>query len=247
MVPSALIQPKCLFGNSVQPFVLVVVLVLVLDLTRVFEDEEDDENEEDAAGPSFQTDSKAELLEKVLRCWVRVCQTLVVLSPVLAEQGRAGFDGMNFSLDKTFDGLDTPAKRWKAIITCIVDNIIAWYHQDIFSKKMGALFSNYVQGHQAELGELLVLLVMAKQRPPGWEKEIERFIVREQKNSFPLNKVFVALQQEFKVSFSTERTRQQLQHLAAMAIAKHATGAKHPNTKLIEKVAKQVFDEPEAR
>ena len=59
MVPSALIQPKCLFGNSVQPFVLVVVLVLVLDLTRVFEDEEDDENEEDAAGPSFHTDSKS--------------------------------------------------------------------------------------------------------------------------------------------------------------------------------------------
>ncbi len=47
--------------------------------------------------------AKAELLKRVVRCWVRVCQTLVVLSPVLAEQGRAGFDGMNFSLDKTFE------------------------------------------------------------------------------------------------------------------------------------------------
>jgi hypothetical protein len=112
---------------------------------------------------------------------------------------------------------------------------------------MGALFSNYIQAHPGELGELLVLLVMAKQRPPGWEKEIERFIVREQKNSFALNKVFVVLRHEFKVSFSTERTRQQLRHLAAMAIAKHLTGSKHPNTQLIEKAAKQVLDQPEAK
>ena len=154
---------------------------------------------------------------------------------------------MSFYLDKTFDALDTPGKRWKAILTCIVDNIIAWYHQDIFSKKMGALFSNYVKAHPGELGELLVLLVMAKQRPPGWEKEIERFVVREQKNSFALSRVFVALDQEFKVSFSTERTRQQLRHLAAMSIAKHMTGAKHPNTQLIEKAAKQVLDKPEEK
>lgn len=191
--------------------------------------------------------AKAELLEKVIRCWVRVCQTLVVLSPVLAEQRRATFDGMNFCLDKSFDALDTPAKRWQALLPCIVDNVILWHHEDIFSKKLGALFSNYVQAHPDELGGHLVLLVMAKQRPPGWEKEIERFIVREQKNSFPLNRVFSTLRHEFKVSFSTERTRQQLRHLAAMAIAKHATGAKHPNTKLIEKLAKQVLDEPETK
>ena len=88
---------------------------------------------------------------------------------------------------------------------------------------------------------------MAKQRPPGWEKEIERFIVREQKNSFALNRIFANLQQEFKVSFSTEKTRSQLRHLAAMAIAKHATGSKYPNTQLIEKAAKQIFDKPETK
>ena len=191
--------------------------------------------------------AKAELLERVLRSWFRVCQTIVILSPALAEQGRAGFEGMNFYLDKSFDQLDTPTKRWKLLISCVVDNVILWYHQDIFSKKMGALFINYVKVHSGELGELLILLVMVKQRPPGWEKEIERFIVREQKNSFSLNKVFVTLRQEFDVAFCSERTREQLRHLAAMAIAKHVTGSKYPNSKLIEKAAKQVFNETEAK
>jgi hypothetical protein len=189
--------------------------------------------------------AKAELLERVIRCWIRISQLLVVLSPVLAEQKRARFEGMNYYLDKSFDQFDTPDKRWKLLITNIVDNISNWYHQDIFSKKLGALFSNYIKAHPNELGELLVLLVMAKQRPPGWEKEIEQFIVREQKNSFGLYRIFDNLHHEFKVGFSTERTHVQIRRLAAMAIAKHATGSKYPNPKLIEQTAAKIFGKAE--
>jgi hypothetical protein len=34
--------------------------------------------------------------------------------------------------------------------------------------------------------------------------------------------------------------------LAAMAVAKHETGAKHPNHQLIEKAAKAILDSPKA-
>lgn len=192
-------------------------------------------------------EAKARLLERVIRCWVRVCQILVVMSPVLADKRRAGFEGMNFCLDKSFDGLDTPIKRWKVIISVVVDHVVDWYHQDIFSKKLGALYVNYIREHPGELGELLILLVMAKQRPSGWERELERFIVRENKNSFALNKAYIALRHEFKVGFTSEQTRQQLRHLAAMAIAKHGTGSKHPNSKLIEKAAQKVLDNHEEK
>jgi len=191
--------------------------------------------------------AKAQLLERVIRCWVRVCQILVVLSPVLAEQKEARFEGINFCLDKTFDSYTTQTARWKALINAVVSNVILWYHQDIFSRKMGALFSNFVQDHPSELGELLILMVMVKQRPPGWEKKLEYFIIREHKNSFPLSRIYVALWQEFKLSFSTERTRQQLRHLAGMAVAKHLTGAKHPNPKLVEQAAKKNLDVPEEK
>lgn len=91
--------------------------------------------------------------------------------------------------------------------------------------------------HQGALGELLVLLLMTKQRPPRWEKEIEKFIVRTKKNSFYLYRVFTSLYGQFKIGFSTERARQQLRRLAAMSVAKHDTGSKHPNIKLVQKAA----------
>jgi hypothetical protein len=192
-------------------------------------------------------DEKTKLLEEVMNCWVRVCQILTLISPVLANQKRAGFEGMGFYLDKTFDGIDTVEKRWKTILSVITGNIVTWYQEDIFSKKMGALLIKYVRDHEDKLGELLVLLMMVMQKPLGWEKEVERFIVRENKNSFYLNQIYFATRHEFKTSFSTERTRQDLRRLAAMAVAKHETGAKHPNLQLIEKAAKAVLDKDDVK
>lgn len=186
---------------------------------------------------------KTMLLEEVLTCWVRVCQILVILTPILAHHKEASFEGMGFSLGKSFDEIESPEERWERIVIAITDNVVGWYENDIFSKKMGALLINYNHNHEGSLGELLVLLVMVKQRPPNWEKEVERFIIREHKNSFYLGQVFSALRCEFKYAFITERNRQELRRLAAMSLAKHETGSKIPNTKLIETVAEEQVDE----
>ena len=85
------------------------------------------------------------------------------------------------------------------------------------------------------------MLVMIKQRPPNWEREVENFVIRQNKNSFALSKAFGLLKQEFRVAFTSERTRQQLRHFAGMAVAKHG-GVKNPNAKLIEKAAQLNVD-----
>ncbi len=190
--------------------------------------------------------AKTRLLEEVLTCWIRVCQILMVLSPVLADHKRATFEGMNFSLDKTFDGFKSAAEIWEAIMSAIMHNVVRWYQEDIFSKKMGALLTNYVRTNPGDIGEGLVLMLMVRQRPPGWEKEVERFIVREKKNSYYLSRVYAALWGEYKVGFVTERTRQELRRLAAMAVAKHVTGSKRPNLKLIERT-KAAMDKDAAK
>lgn len=125
-------------------------------------------------------------------------------------------------------------------MTVIVDNVVSWHHSDIFSKRLGALFADYVENHSGSLGELLVMLLLIKQRPPGWDVVIEKFIATSHKNSFYLNKVHTALWHEFRTSFASEKIRQKLRSLAAMSVAKHLTGAKHPNLKLVEKTAKQL-------
>ena len=113
---------------------------------------------------------KRKLLQEVINCWIRVCQILILLSPVLAEEGIAIFEGMGFYLAKSFDDIPSKQERWKIVMNVVPDNVVRWYHEDIFSKKLGALFGRYVAAHQGNLGELLVLLLMTTQRPPGLGK-----------------------------------------------------------------------------
>ncbi len=184
-------------------------------------------------------EAKIRLLEEVISCWVRVCQIVVILSLILADQRKFVFEGFGVVLTKSFDELST-IERWNTIMMSVVDNIVDWYQDDIFSKKMGALFAKYNEFHNGSLGELLILLVIVKQRPPNWEKEVERFIKQEKKNSFYLSRIFSALRCELEYGFWTERHRLELRRLAAMSLAKHETGVKNPNKKLIEKTANAI-------
>ena len=181
-------------------------------------------------------EAKTALLDEVLSSWIRVCQILVILSPVLAVQRKATFEDISFIM-ADWDEKEELPDRWAVIMTCILDNVVSWFQDDIFSKKMGALFCNHIKTHRGELSEVLVLLIMIRQKAPGWAGETERFILREHKNSFYLSRVFTALRTESRIGFFGERTRQELRHLAAMTIAKHELGVKRPNAKLIRKAA----------
>lgn len=102
------------------------------------------------------------------------------------------------------------------------------------------MLTKYNQTHIGTLGELLVTLVLVKQRPPNWEKEVERFIKQEEKNSFYLSKVFAALSCEDKYGFLTEKNRQETKRLAAISLAKHETGKMLPNRQQIESASKRL-------
>ena len=192
----------------------------------------------DHVGP----EAKSALLEEVMSSWIRVCQILVVLSPVLAVQRKATFEDIAFVL-ANWDEKEDPQDRWSDIMTCILDNVVSWFQDDIFSKKMGALFCNHVKTHQGELSEVLVLLVMIRQKAPGWVRETKRFILKEHKNSFYLSRIFAALRTESRIGFFGERTRQELRHLAAMTLARHGVGVKRPNKRLIQRAAEALDKE----
>ena len=123
-------------------------------------------------------------------------------------------------------------------MTAIVDNVVSWYEGDIFSKKLGPLFANYMQARQGTLGELLMglLLTQLNDRPAG--RLHSNRITRSHKNSFYLYKIYRNLWGQFKIAFASRATRQELRKLVTTAIAKHQTGAKQPNVALVAKVAK---------
>ena len=184
--------------------------------------------------------AKEALLESVLSAWVRLCQILAVLSPILATNRHAQFEGMGFILADGFEDEKDATRIWKLVMSGIVDNVVSWHQLDLFSKKLGPLFESYLKANEGKIGELLILLVLVKQRPIGWKESVTKFIARTTKNSFYLNRIYFTLLHEFRYGFAPEEARQQMRTLAAMAVAKHATGAKYPNQKLIAKAASAI-------
>jgi hypothetical protein len=182
-------------------------------------------------------DAKRELLEQVVDCWIRVCQVSFVISPVLAAERFVLFEDVRFLFSERFSE-DTPiAERWGRLISIIPECIARTYQEDLFSRKLGVLFSDYINSHKGTLAEFLVIIVIVRQRPPGWERSVEDFIIRSNKNSYYLCRAYLLLRSEFAIGFNDERNSQLLRKLAAMAVAKHQTGAKIPGTKLIEQAA----------
>lgn len=184
---------------------------------------------------------RLELLGAVLTSWSRMCQIMSLLSPVLALSRRAQFDGMGFILDKGFEGDHEPFQLWRMVMNAIVDNVVTWFQSDLFSKKLAPLFKTHISNTHGQITEALLLLMLVRQRPGGWDQSIENFIVQSKKNSFYLQKVYATLRHEFRFGFANEHSRQRIRRLAAMAVAKHSTGVKHPNQSLVAKAVK-AFD-----
>ena len=184
-------------------------------------------------------EDKSRLLDEVLTCWRNVCQVLAVISPALAKQRRAVFEDTQFYLADGFSQ-DSVEERWHEVMDAIAYNVVNWYGEDLFSKKMGRLLSEYVKSDESKLSRFLCLLVMIRRRPLGWAKTVKDFVLREDRHSFYMAQIYTTLRREFRNGFAGEADRQRLLSLSAIAVAKHELNVKDPNQKTIERMAKAI-------
>lgn len=184
--------------------------------------------------------AKMALLNEIIYTWHKVVQVLILIAPILAERMVASFEDTNFYLSDGFSSSQTKSQRFRMLLTVILDNVVQWYENDISSRKLGPLFANYINDHQGELHEVLILLLISRQRPAGWEKLINRFVQNADKNSLYLQRIYSSMVEQFKTSYCNEETRQQLRHLAAMSLARHDTGAKKPDVALMKRATRAI-------
>lgn len=178
--------------------------------------------------------AKEELLDSVLGCWEQVQSVLVVISPILAEQGEAIFDGTRFVLDDGFEADDsTPvAKIWNVIPF----NVLTWFRDDLTSAKMGPLLYKRLNAESDPLRKHNVALLIAAIRPLGWQKELEDYIAEVNKNSFYLYDLATFLTIEFQYAYLTKDVAADVARFVRMAYSKHFTGNNRPSDQMISRV-----------
>jgi len=175
-----------------------------------------------------------ELLDIILKSWEQISRVILALSPILATEKVASVDGASFHLSGDFG--ENTDEILNAIFALIPTNIVHWYRDDLFSKKMSTLLHNHMAAESNDLIKHMLCLLIVNKRPEGWHVYVEKYIVSKHKNSFYLNDLYRTLKAEYKYSFVSNLTLIKIEFLIKKAGAKHELGIKNPNKTLIGKL-----------
>lgn len=178
---------------------------------------------------------KRQLLKEILNCWEMVSKVLLIILPPLAESGYAQYDGSRFRLLGNFG--ETIEERAVKILQVIPVNVVMWFQEDIFSKKMGPLFFSELDGNDiSDISRHELILLLIQQRPRDWNMYVHRYISSNARDSFYLFDIQAALRSELQYGFASPKTLQELEFLIKMTATKHLTGEKEPKEKSFKKV-----------
>ncbi|MCD2451363.1 hypothetical protein GO003_013280 [Methylicorpusculum oleiharenae] len=184
-------------------------------------------------------DVKKQLLQEIMKCWEEISKVLIVLTPFLAEEGYASFQGQGFTLRGNFG--DSLQVRLQNILFAIPFNIVNFNRDDLFSQRMGPLLISQLNSDKDELKKHILSLLLIHQRPRNWRKEIEKYIISIEKDSFYLFDTYNSLRTQYKYSFANDQTLTDIEYLIKLSAAKHASGRTRPGEKQLRKVNPKVI------
>lgn len=181
---------------------------------------------------------KNELLDKIIQSWGEVGKLLIVLSPLLADKGSIAFEGASFLLDEEDFSISNPDEKRLAVLLSIPTNIVKFFKDDLYSVKMGPLLINKAETENNSLLKHEMMLLIIAERPKGWNKTIDSYIVKLDKNSFFLSDVLNTLEFNIEYKYTELNEKRILALLASKCRAKNIFKNNNPDLGLINRLKK---------
>lgn len=174
-------------------------------------------------------DIKKKLLTEIYKSWNQLAKVLFALSPIMASEGKASFEGAAFELSGNFG--DTFQGRLGRIIQVLPTNVVGYFKDDLYSPKIAPLLYDNFNNESNELMKHHQALLLIFKRPNGWKQEIEKYIVSLNKNSFYLYDTVQALRTKYRFDFATQEELKDIKYLVKLGLAKHEFGGSKPSLK----------------
>lgn len=181
---------------------------------------------------------KKELLNKIIQCWSEVGKILIVLSPLLADKGSIAFEGANFYLDEEDFRMSNIDEKRLAVLLAVPTNVVKFFKDDLYSSKMGPLLIDKAKSENNSLLKHELMLLMIAERPKGWNKIIDNYIVKLDKNSFFLSDILSTLSYNIEYKNTEISDKRLLIFLASKCRAKHIFKNNNPDLGLINRLKK---------
>jgi hypothetical protein len=173
---------------------------------------------------------KKNMLKAILNGWNQISKVILWLSPTLAHEGKAVYEGLGLTLiDGHFEG--TFSEKLKKIYIANPYNVVTYLKDDLSSKKLGSLLFENLYSNPSEIQKHLLSLFIIKERPIGWSKIFD-FMNLLHRNSFILSCLYDAIDNEIKKGFASKSEITELKKLASIVVAKHNNAPKRKTVEI---------------
>jgi len=177
---------------------------------------------------------KKQLLIEIYSSWKQLAKVLFALSPIMAINGKATFQGAAFELDGNFG--ETFEERLNTIVQVLPTNVVGYFKDDLYSPKIGPLFFDCFNSEQNELMKHHQALLIIFKRPNGWKSQIENYITSIKKNSYYLYDTVNALRTKYRYDFASQDELKNIKYLIKLGLAKHQFGGSKPSMSQVIKI-----------
>lgn len=157
----------------------------------------------------------------------------MLISPILAQQGNADFDGTHFVLDEELRSKDGAVS---GIWNVIPFNVLRWFGPDLASAKMGPLLFSRLAAETEPLRRHNLATLVATIRPKRWRDEIARYVATADKDSFYLYDLFTLLVGEYRFEYLDDATRESVGEMAKIIFSKHLHNTDKPSANMLSKI-----------
>jgi predicted MPP superfamily phosphohydrolase len=171
------------------------------------------------------TELKKEMMKMILNAWEQVSRVFFWLTPVLAQNQKANFEGLALFLFG-FNKEDSCENLLKKIFEANPYNVVSLFKDDLSSKKIGPLLFEFLKNKEPEIQRHFLAHFLIRERPIGWYTELFDFMNLLHRNSFYLGDLYDVLNHEIQKGFVSNSDLKDLQKIAYIIIAKHQTGPK---------------------
>ena len=175
---------------------------------------------------------KRQMLQAILDGWEQISKVIIWLSPTLAHEGKAAYEGFGLILWGADINGGTPEERLTKIILANPYNVVRYVKDNLSSKKIGPLIYEKLDSNSSEIQDHFLGLFLIMERPTGWCEVLFDFMNKLHRNSYTIGDLNDIIADEIKHGFISKDDLTQLKRLQHIVIAKLDAAPKTKNKKV---------------
>lgn len=187
--------------------------------------------------------TKRKLMKEIMGGWMQVSRLLFAMTPILAKDGIATFDGFGFYLVNEFG--ETEEEKISNIFLANPQNVMNLFKDDLSSNKIGPLIFDVILKEDDKLAKHILVLLLITEKPIHWKKSVENYIISLPVNSFYLYNTVRCLRSRYRYDFASDKELSELAFLLKMGLAKHEFNDVKPSLPKIKKISNNVLPKRE--